>query len=218
LLFLVAGVSALFCAGCAQPNNPDVRSYTVTFYKNDETGMVARDNTVYLSGDRVITIDGALDGTDPVAYIQAPAGPAWIGREVIKKSASFIGTLPADRFGFTGPWQADSDGKVQAKAGSLDLGETRSAFINQGEVHLYRFTPVPYKSYTITRTLGSSSYYVYVSAAWADGGTLVNRVQSSSGTSYTTSSFTASKSGVDIIIMVESETYAGSYTVKFNEL
>jgi uncharacterized repeat protein (TIGR02543 family) len=36
-LLLAAGLSALFCAACPQPDNPQSYSYTVTFYMNDGT-------------------------------------------------------------------------------------------------------------------------------------------------------------------------------------
>jgi hypothetical protein len=193
------------------------------------SSSIARDNPVYLERDgtnfAVVTIDGAVSGTDPVAFIELPADLTWIGREVIKKSASFAGILPADRFGFAGPWEADSNGKARPKAGSLGFGETRSAFINRGDVHLYRFTPAFNKSYTITITKVASEYNggnstaAYLSTAWADGsGTLVNSGIQYYETSTTTLSFVATKSGVDVIIMVDSSNYAGAYSVKYNEL
>jgi hypothetical protein len=187
-------------------------------------GRVTQDNLVYLAGNATaITIGGTLNGTDPVAFIEVPSDPAWIGREVIKKSSSSIGTLPVDRFGFTGPWEAGSDGRLRAKAGSLDFGETRSAFINRGGIHLYRFTPAFNKSYNITYYTREEydGYYnsdVYASVAWADGsGVLINRNNYYYGTG-TTSSFVADRTGVDIITMVDSETYAGVYSVNYNEL
>jgi hypothetical protein len=188
-------------------------------------GRITQDNPVYLGSNTVvggnataITINNALSGTGPVAFIEITADPAWIGREVIKKSASFTGTLPADRFGFNGPWEADSNGKLWPKASSLGFGETRSAFINQGGIHFYRFTPAFNKRYTITSTTPSyNSSYLYVSAAWADGsGILVNR--NSYSYNSTTPSFIANKTGVDIIIMVDCGSYSGVYSVKYNEL
>jgi hypothetical protein len=191
-------------------------------------GQVAQDNPVYLVGKAAIRIDGALSGTDPIAFIEVPADLAWIGKEVIKKSASFADTLPVDRFGFTGPWEADSDGRFQPKAVSLDFGETRSAFINRGGVHLYRFTPAFNKSYSITCSMPSHDYYgyydgVYVSAVWADGsGTLANRNYYPYYSDGITPSFVADRTGVDIIIMVDSSSYSdgytGVYTVNYNEL
>jgi hypothetical protein len=182
------------------------------------SGRVAQENPVYLeiNTGSAIHIGGSLSGTGPAAFIEIPADPAWIGRELIKKSVSFAGTLPADRFGFTDSWEMDSNGRLQSRAGSLDFGETRSAFINRGSVHLYRFTPAFNKSYTITHTHEDYGYYysnVRASAAWADGsGVLVNRSSNS-----TTPSFVADKTGVDIIIMVGSEAYAGIYSVNYNE-
>jgi hypothetical protein len=182
------------------------------------SGRIAQDNPVYLAyfGD-TITIDGTLGGTGPVAFIEVPADLTLIGKEVIKRSASFTDTLPADRFGFTGPWEADSDGRLQPRTVPLGFGETRSAFINSG-AHLYRFTPTFNKSYTITHYTREEywDYYtnVYVSAAWADGsGVLVNWNDYS-----TTPSFVADRTGVDIIIMVDSQSYAGVYSVNYNEL
>jgi hypothetical protein len=193
------------------------------------SGRVAQNNPVYLEGNAAaITIDGALDGTGSVAFIEVPADPAWIGREVIKKSSSFVGTLPVDRFGFTGPWEADSESRLLPKTVSLGFGETRSAFINRGGVHLYRFTPAFNKSYSITHyTREEYGYYysnVYASAAWADGGgVLLNR--SSYYSNDTPPSFVADRTGVDIIIMVDSFPYysdglgyAGVYSVNYNEL
>jgi hypothetical protein len=201
-----------------------------TFIMSDN-GRVAQDNPIYLSGSTaIITIDSALSGADTVAFIEIPADLAWIGREVIKKSDSFAGTLPTDRFGFTGPWEADSNGRLQPKAVSLGFGETRSAFINRGGIHLYRFTPAFNKRYSITSSIPSSSDYyydgVYVSAVWADGsGTLADRSYYNYGGG-TTPSFVADKTGVDIIIMVDGfpdySNYrfglTGVYSVNYNEL
>jgi hypothetical protein len=189
-------------------------------------GRVAQDNPVCLDFENnnaaAITIDGALSGTDTVAFIEIPANPGWISIGAIKKSASFDGTLPADRFGFTGPWEADSDGRLWPKAASLGFGETRSAFINRGGVHLYRFTPAFNMRYSITSSIPSDYYDgVFVSAVWADGsGVLANRNYYSGGT---TPSFVADKIGVDIIIMVDSapyysDGYIGVYSVNYNEL
>jgi hypothetical protein len=190
-----------------------------TFALKDD-GKVAVNNPVYLAGTAdAITIDGALSGTDPVACIQLPVDPAWLGKTAIKKSASFTGALQEGRFAFTGPWEMDSDGRVFAKASSLGFGETRSAFINRGEVHLYRFRPTFNKTYTITNSAAgydsaTRGYRVYASAVWADGsGVLVNHYNES-----TTPSFVATKTGVDIIIMMDSDTYIGVYSVKYNEL
>jgi hypothetical protein len=195
----------------------DDRSGTFAISGN---GRVAQDNPVYLAGNAAIRINGTLSGTDTVAFIKVPADLAWIGKEVIKRADSFAGTLPVDRFGFTGPWEADSDGRLQPKASSLGFGETRSAFINRGGVHLYRFTPAFNKSYSITSSIPSYDYYVrvYVSAVWADGnGTLTNRNYYNYGGG-TTPSFVADRTEVDIIIMVDSETYAGVYSLNYNEL
>jgi hypothetical protein len=190
-------------------------------------GMVALNNPVYLYDTAAaITIDDALDGTDPVAVIELSVDPNWLGKAVIKKSASFAGSLPADRFALTGPWKVDSDGKLQAKAASLRFDETRRAFINPREVQLYRFTPTPNTSYTITHYTREDewgNYYssVYASAIWEDGSeVLVNRSNNT-----TTPSFVADKPGMDIIIMVDSftyysneEGYTGVYSVGYNEV
>jgi hypothetical protein len=158
---------------------------------------------VYLSGaDRFITIGDTLTDTDPAALVQPAPNLAFIGKQLIRPAAAFTGTLPVERFQFAGDWTADSTGTLDAAALPLTApGETAAAYLNEGSVHFYRFTPVLYKNYVVTRT-GSGT----ASMTWADG----------SGTVVTGSTqLSATRPDMDIVIMVYSG--RGAYTVKYEE-
>jgi hypothetical protein len=191
-------------------------------------GKVALNNPVYLSNYQnffALTIGSPLTGADPAALLEIAPDITWLGKSAIKWPFGQNGTLPVDRFSFTAPWELDADGNLQAKAASLDFGETKSAWLNREDVHFYRFTPTLNKSYTITFTRAdipnNYSNIGSISAAWADGsGTLAstNLDAYSHTTSVTSPSFVADKMQ-DIIIMVRSNNNyaAGPYTVKYNE-
>jgi hypothetical protein len=202
-------------------------------------GIISPDNAVYLEYHNetryaVISIAGLLSGSGTVARVELLASNfnGWsrivsldaLGRTVLRRDTGYTGPLQEDRFDFN-PWEVDSDGRVGAKAASLGFGETRSGWLNGGEAHFYRFTPVYNRSYTLTITrtgstelLSPNGYAFFVSAAWEDGGTLVDYVMHWGDTTLTTPSFVATDSR-DIIVMVSCNDhhYAGTYTVAYNE-
>jgi hypothetical protein len=74
----------------------------------------------------------------------------------------------------------------------------------------------------VTHTRPSSSSGIYTAAARADGSETQALMTNTNtgGTTSTSDSFNANKSGVDIIIMVygSSSTAWGAYTVKYNDI
>jgi hypothetical protein len=199
--------------------------------------VISPDNTVYLGHYNetryaVVSIAGPLSGTGTVARLELPSSLNLLGRTVLRRDTGYTGPLQEERFGFTGSWEADSEGRVGAKTASLGFGETRSGWLNGGEIHFYRFTPVYNKSYSLTLTRTGSTEYLgnsdlggsgsdrpfSVSAVWEDGGTLIYSEMIYWDTSLTTPSFVATDSR-DIIVMVSCSNshYPGTYTVAYNE-
>jgi hypothetical protein len=162
-----------------------------------------------------LTIGGAFEpGSGPVVFVEPAATPDFIGKTAVKWAADHSGELPADRIGFSSSgWTVDSNGVLGVKALPLaSPGETGSAYLRQGAVHFYRFTPALNNTYTVTLTRDNySDNYFYIAAVWADGRTLMTTY---GRWNFTSSAFIADKNE-DIIIMVYNG--LGNYTVNYNE-
>jgi hypothetical protein len=162
-------------------------------------------NPVYLvtPDSSFITIDGGgLDGSDPAALVQPAPDFVFIGKPALKAAAEFSGTLPVDRFRFSSGWTADAGGILGAAVLPLTAsGETAAAYLSEGSVHFYRFTPALYKNYVVTHTGGGTA-----AMTWADGaGTPVSG----------SNQLNASRPDMDMLIMVYNG--RGAYTVKYEE-
>jgi hypothetical protein len=166
-------------------------------------------NPVYLPTSAFVTLGSLNPGPDPLALVEPAAAPGFIGQPFIKWQGALTGPLPADRFILPPGWSAQADGTLGVNALPLDNpGETATAYLRKGDAHFYRFTPVLYGTYTLTRSGGTD---VYIVAAWADG----SGVLMTNDNTYTTTSsgFIANKAE-DIIIMVYNG--SGNYTVHYN--
>jgi hypothetical protein len=177
-------------------------------------------NPVYLANSLFITIGGSLTGTEPVALVQVQSSalnPDFIGKPFIKWAEGQSGVLPVNRFTLAGGcWLADADGILHVNA--LDLegpGIPAGAYLSQGNVHCYRFTPELDAQYTVTHTRPANSG-IYTAAAWEDTGvSLMTNSSSGGATTSTSAAFIATRAEADIIVIVYNGT--GNYTVQYNK-
>jgi hypothetical protein len=171
------------------------------------TARVALNNPVYFASGRVLTLDGALTGSDPAAALELDIG--WIGKTLIQWETGLGGALPVNRFIYPSGYTVNGMGVVSASnAAPLPQGTPSTAWLAKGDAHLYRIAATLNRTYSLTRSAGSGCS---LSAAYPDG-TVIFSVNATNGPP----AVIADRTG-DIIVSVSNPSESGAYTLSYTE-